>query len=346
MRKTATFLGFTGGLAGIGAHVYLLVGLLEQGGPASEEVKRLAVGIVLGIIGAIAALAMRASRPASVTLMFSMAALGLFPNPTSWAPAAALLLLASLLVLTGGRRTTWDRGGKTLVFVSVVLAAAVVIPFSLWPQESMALASELTSKSPTAVATNGTSTSVASVDTTTGVNAASPYGSVLYSDTRFGLTLSVPSGWAKVPGGSVADFRPKTYHIASFAEITGPTLNGAYLNGLNVKLLARSLNEDPPKELMRDSVQAFIDGGPEEYDYFMLLEPIRDSSVGGVPALAATARITWNERVLVKSVYTVMAGNCVYRIDVMTDDVYWDAYQDLFEQMLDSFAFAGSATTH
>jgi hypothetical protein len=51
MRKTATFLGFTGGLAGIGAHVYLLVGLLEQGGPASEEVKRLAVGILHGRAG-------------------------------------------------------------------------------------------------------------------------------------------------------------------------------------------------------------------------------------------------------------------------------------------------------
>ena len=52
--------------------------------------------------------------------------------------------------------------------------------------------------------------------------------------------------------------------------------------------------------------------------------------VGSVAALAATVRITWNERVMVKSVYTCIANHCLYRIDLQTDDVDWNGYQDLF----------------
>jgi hypothetical protein len=435
-------LGLAGGTAGVAVHAYLLAGLLQQADPASDEVKRLALGITLGVAGLAAALAVRASQPVSMAFLFSLGVLGFFPNLTTWAPAGALLIIAGTLVLldlrlpaaeptaraaarpaarsapqpatpaatfTGpdgtplhwsvvaryfkaeqparpqqapaapapvapntavlssavtGSQAIWSPRSRLLVIATVVTIAALVVPFSLWPQESTAVASELPNKAaanvafapgaaaPDAATPSTTSAAVSSTTSTTQaatlarvgpVDPSDPNAFVLFSDVRFGLTLSVPKDWAEVPASSLADYRPQVYHVVAFAEVKGTTLKGAYLDGLTVEMLAGSQSEDPPQELVQQSLQAFVDGGPGSYGYFKVLEPIHDATVGGVPALVTTVRITWNKRVMVKSVYTFIANHCLYRVDLQTDDVDWNDYQDLFDQVLASFAFtAGS----
>ncbi len=440
MRKVSLMLGLAGGAAGVGVHAYLLAGLLEQTAPASAEVKRLVVGIALGVAGLAAALAVRASRPVSAAFLLALGLLGLFPNPTTGAPAGALLIIAGTLVLLElrrhptepvarpaerpatpavtvagpdgaqlhwslvprylrggglvqtqqapavpalvepdapassteapgpadtGERAVWNPRSRLLVVVTVVAVAALVIPFSLWPQESVAAATESPTKAavnmaiaPGPAAPSGaapvagpesasttTSTTVVSALTRVGpVDPSDPSAFVLYSDVRFGLTVSVPSDWAEVPASGLADYRPQAYHVAAFAESKGPTLKDAYLNGLTVEVLAGSQTEDPPLELVKQSLQTFVDNGPGSYDYFKVLEPISESTVGGIPAQVTTVRITWNKRVLVKSVYTFIANHCLYRVELQTDDVDWNDREDLFEQVLDSVSFAAGST--
>jgi hypothetical protein len=434
IRKISLILGLAGGAASIAVHAYLLAGLLQQADPAPAEIKRLAVGITLGVAGLAAALAVRASQPVSMALLFSLGALGFFPNPTTWAPAGALLIIAGSLTLLDLRRLTvqpagpaavrptdpavtmadpegaplhwsvvarylrpqqplqhpassasaraagrapadpplssptaasrqalWSPRSRLLVIVTVVAVAALVVPFSLWPQESVAVASEPPTKAAVKVAaepsvtepysasaadSTTTSTTVAAALTRFGpVDPSDPSGFVLYSDVRFGLSLSVPKDWAEVSASSLADYRPQTYHVAAFAEVKGTNLDDAYLNGLTVAVLAGSQSEDPPQVLVQQSLQAFVDNGPETYDYFKVLQPIHDTTVGGVPALAATARITWDKRVMVKSVYTFIANHCLFRVDLQTDDVDWNDHKDVFDDILASFAFTAAGVT-
>jgi hypothetical protein len=76
----------------------------------------------------------------------------------------------------------------------------------------------------------------------------------------------------------------------------------------------------------------------------VVLDPIRATKVGGVDALVATVRITWNKRVMVKSVYCFIASHCLYRLDLQTDDVDWSGHQDLFKTILGSFTFEAGST--
>ncbi len=181
--------------------------------------------------------------------------------------------------------------------------------------------------------TASTTTLVTTLSEVGPTGTSSPTTFVLYSDVRFGLTISMPADWAELPASSLADYRADDYHLAAFADVSGPTRQDAYLNGLTVKVLAGSQTEDPPQELVRQTLQQFLDRGPSAYDYFKVVKPIRETKVGGVDALVATVRITWNERVMVKSVYTCIANHCLYRVDLQTDDADWTGYQPLFEQI-------------
>jgi hypothetical protein len=105
-------------------------------------------------------------------------------------------------------------------------------------------------------------------------------------------------------------------------------------------VLVYSRTEDPRLELMQQSLQQFVDQGPEWYDYFKVLDPVHEADIGGVPALSVTARITWNERVMVKSVYTCIANHSLYQIESHTDDIDWNNHQDPLDTVLASFTFA------
>jgi thioredoxin-like negative regulator of GroEL len=128
--------------------------------------------------------------------------------------------------------------------------------------------------------------------------------------------------------------------LATFADIDGPAHKGAFLNGITVDVLAGSQTEDPPQELVQQSLQRLLDQGPGSHEYYQALEPIHEVDIGGVTGLTATVRLTWNERVMVKALYLCIANHCLYQIGLQTDDVDWTTYEPLFGRVLDSFAFA------
>jgi hypothetical protein len=171
------------------------------------------------------------------------------------------------------------------------------------------------------------------------VDPADPDAFVLFSDVRFGFTVALPSTWAEVPGSALADYDPATYHLATFADIDGPRHNDAFLNGITVEVLAGSQTEDPPQELVQQRLKQALDLGSVSHEYYSVLEPIHDVQVGGAAGLSATVRLTWNERVMVKTLYLCIANHCLYVIGLQTDDVDWNVYQDLFEQVLGSVSF-------
>ncbi len=423
-------LGLAGGAAGLAVHAYMLAGLMAQSAPASEEVKRLAVGVALGAAGIAAVSALLVSRPAGITFMLSLAILGLFPNSLTWSPAAALMIVAGTLGLVELRRPvspdsaagngtvrpmtpapltdthdaplhwslaaryasampstqvaqapvtqhvqplpptvstgrgSWSLRSKALVGTTIVATALVVVPFSLWPQETVAAAQSLSDSggsvvaaaavTPTTGPTGKAATPAAlaverqsptSTTLVTTLSAVGPTGTtdpssfVLYSDVRFGLTVAMPADWAELPASSLGDYRAEKYNLAAFAEVSGPTHQGAYLNGLTIKVLAGSQTEDPPQELIHQTLQQLVDGGPATYDYFKVLKPIRETTVGGMAAAVVTFRTTWNDRVMMKSAYTLIANHILYLVEVQTDDADWTEYQSLFDRILGSFTF-------
>lgn len=268
-----------------------------------------------------------------------------------------------------------------MVIAAVLATAAVVVPFSLWPQEAKAAAFESTAAATTVAGPATTATAAAGSTTTTPpaastapagaapaagaaeqpggastttlptsltrvgpFDASDPGGSVLYSDVRFGLTVAVPASWAEVSPSSLADYNADAYHLAGFADLGAATLQNAYLNGVSIEVLAGSPTEDPPEDLMKQALQRILDQGPNSYDYFKVLKSIHSATVGSVAALSATVRFTWNKRVMVKSIYTLIASHCLYQIEVQTDDADWNAYQDLFNGLLASFTFPADTT--
>lgn len=439
-RRLSLLLGLAGGITGLALHAYLLIDVLLQSAPASADFKRFVVGVALGAGALAAVLAARFSRPVSVTFLFSLAVLGLFPNLFSWAPAAVLLIAAGALGVmelraaapqpiqqtkprsievapavsqsdTGGTSVHWSlaarrppgstpllesvrvptpsdegpapdsrdrtgreqgpgwgRGGKLLATVTVIATAVVVVPFSFWPQNTRAEATEgppltaaavvdLAKTSTTTTTTEGLvattappekqqePTSATTLVTTLAmvgpVDLSDPAGFVLYSDVRFGLTVAMPADWAELPASGLADYRPDEYHLAAFADISGPTHEDAYLNGLTIKVLAGSQTEDPPQELVHQTLQQLVAEGPSTHEYFKVVKPIRATTVGGFPAEVVTYRTTWKERVMMKSAYTFIAEHCLYQVEIQTDDADWAEYAELFKRILESFTFGG-----
>lgn len=430
VRRLSKLLGLAGGITGLALHAYLLTDLLQQSAPASTEVKRFAVGVGLGAAALAAVLAGRLSRPISITFMFSLAILGLFPNLFSWAPVAVLLIAAGVLGVmdlrqaaphpiprTDHRSTSaapavvqfgadgapvhwsltptyaarppagypvledigapppgqqgrgglkhepsWGRGGKLFAAVTVVATAAVVVPFSFWPQGSQADPAEVPRKAAAVVVPAQVTTDTHSdlVTTTTPpeqepetapttlvttlamvgpVDLSDPAGFVLYSDVRFGLTIAMPADWTELPASGLAGYQPDEYHLAAFADVTGPTHEGAYLNGLTIKVIAGSQTEDPPQELVHQTLQQLVAEGPATHEYFKVVKPIRATTVGGLPAEVVTYRTTWQERVMMKSAYTFIADHCLYQVEIQTDDADWADYKELFRRILESFTF-------
>jgi hypothetical protein len=271
----------------------------------------------------------------------------------------------------------WSPKGKSLAAGLIIAAAAVVVPFTWWPQDSVASAIEssataaaaVSASAPTAVSARSTtvsseppteSSAAVSADsgraaeegsptTTTTlpatfarigpVDADDPDAFVLFSDVRFGLTVALPATWAEVPASILADYDPATYHLATFADVDGPSHQNAFLNGITIEVLAGSQTEDPPWELVQQSLQRLLDLGPTSHEYYAVLEPIHEVEIGEVTGLAATVRLTWNERVMVKALYLCIANHCLYQIGLQTDDVDWATYEPLFDRVLDSFAF-------
>ena len=270
------------------------------------------------------------------------------------------------------RREPWGRKAKSLVTATVVAAAAVVIPLSLWPEESAAATSDSIRQTavvqvsqPEAAPTTdaapadgaadsqsaaSSSTSTSSTTSTTTLTRigpeepSDPQSSVWYSDIRFGLTMALPADWAELPASGLADYDPTAYHLAAFADGDGPTHKDAYLNGIDVRVLAGSQTEDPPQELPRDTLEQAIKDGPYVYDYFQVVRPIHEVQIGDTTGLAVTVRITWNKRVMVKSLQACIANHCLYLIVLQTDDADWEPYQPVFDQILGSFTFGPQST--
>ncbi len=241
-------------------------------------------------------------------------------------------------LLTDVDRVSWGIHTKILVAVTVVALAALVIPFSLMADIPVAA-------STSAERVTSTDTSLPAVTTTVvaetqGQNTAA----IAYSDTTRGLTITIPTDWAPVPPETLADYDADSEYLSGFAETTGPTLWGAHLNGLAIKVLAESAALELTPELAYQTAQRFVDTGTQSYDYFQVLTPVRESRVGSFDALLATARITWRDRVMVKSVIVFVAGERLYQIELQTDDADWAERQELFDDILDSVALAAGPT--
>ena len=273
-------------------------------------------------------------------------------------------------------RAPWSAGIGVLVIITVLALGGVVIPFSVMNWDSLEWSSWF-GDSNTVVTTPTTVVAAeeapvpdepAVVEAAAAIEEATPAvgetapeassatrtaalvplltaydedgeASVSYVNEETGLTITTPASWSPVAPDLLADCTDDSTYLTSMAETDGPTLSKVYLNGLVIRVLDVQEGEEIAPGLMMEAVQRFVDEGPETYDYFTVLTPRRESTVGGFYAQTATARITWNERVLVKSVYAFIARDRLYRVELQTDDVDWDDYQDLFENVLDSFVF-------
>ena len=299
------------------------------------------------------------AAPAGAPLHWSVA-----PYVKKAAPSEQPVAASAPNPAAPGHREGWSLKGKSLAAGLIIAVAAVVVPFSWSPQDTVASASQTptaaaarppastpsTTVPPTFSADIVTTAREELATTTTTLPATfarigpvdpdDPDALVLFSDIRFGLTVALPATWAEVPPSNLADYDPATYHLATFADIDGPAHKGAFLNGITVDVLAGSQTEDPPRELVQQSLQRLLDQGPGSHEYYQALEPIHEVDIGGVTGLTATVRLTWNERVMVKALYLCIANHCLYQIGLQTDDVDWTTYEPLFGRVLDSFAFA------
>lgn len=246
---------------------------------------------------------------------------------------------------------------------AVVLLAAIVVSLPVWSPgaaaessptgrvastPSSAPSSPSTSIVPEATTsaepepTSTTTTPVAPVDSA----AADLDGLVWYSDLDHGFTMAIPASWAEMAWSGLADHDSSPYHVVGFVDGAGPTIAGAYLDGIDVDVVVdQSLDESSLPALAQGLQQSLDAAAAARYDYFQLLEPVHVVMVGNAPGYSATVRVTWQGRVMVKAVYSCIADHRIYSLGFQTDDADWATYQDLFADIIRSFAFGSEATT-
>jgi len=234
-----------------------------------------------------------------------------------------------------GDRVPWSASVGLLVIITVLALGGAVIPFCVMNWESLDWSSWF----------GGSATEGSVAAEVVATETQDREASVSYLNAGSALTFVVPTGWDSASPELLADYQAGSAYLAAVAETAGPTLSGVFLNGMVVKVLDVPQGEDLVPGLAQKAAQTFVDGGLDSYDYFEVLTPTRESTVGTFYAQTATARITWNERVLVKSVYAFVAGDGLYQVELCVDDVDWGDYQDVFESILDSFALAEGAIT-
>ena len=96
--------------------------------------------------------------------------------------------------------------------------------------------------------------------------------------------------------------------------------------------------------LLEQALQQSIADGPAQYDYFQVLEPVHEVETGGAIGLSVTARVTWEERVMVQRLFVCTANHCLYQFSFQTDDADWDAYEPLFDDVVDTISFGPQAS--
>ena len=260
------------------------------------------------------------------------------------------------------REASWSRSCRGMAPATVVLLAAVVVSLPVWSPGAAADSSptvplagtpaSVPSAPPTRIVPE-TTTSVEPelTSTTTAVAspldsaAADPDGLVWYSDLNCGFTMAVPASWTEVAWSELADHESSPYHVVGFADTAGPAIAGAYLNGIDVDLVVDLGVDESSLPTLAQGLQQSLDAAAAEYEYFQVLEPVHQVTVGDVPGLSSTARVTWQGRVMVKAVYTCITDHRVYSLGFQTDDADWATYQDLFADIVRSFAFGSAATT-
>jgi hypothetical protein len=280
-------------------------------------------------------------------------------------PAPVTAPVSSSITTKG--EAPWSRMGKGLATATIVIAA-VVVSLPVWspgvsaePSSTTQLAESSTSlRSTTSTTAPETTTSTepeaptmttvttAAQDGSTppadSVTPTDPDGLVWYSDLDYGFTMGVPASWAEVYWNELADHESSLYHVVCFADTAGPSIMGAYLDGIDMEIVMDRRIDESWLLVMSQELQQTLDEAAAEYDYFQVLEPLHEVEVGGAPGLSATVRVTWKQRVMTQSMDVFVANHCIYQLGFQTDDGDWATYEKVFDDIIHSISFSPSDT--
>ena len=274
-----------------------------------------------------------------------------------WSEAAKLGIPSSPVTsVDTGREAGWSRSRKAGFAGIIVLAAAIVIPTSLWSSgsaaaplssanaqakpavaasSSAALPSSSSTTStllPTATATDP-STTPAPATTGTGL----PSGLALYTDAQREFRLLYPTGWKKTPYQKLGATGTDQYAAVGFANWKGPQVGGEYLDFIQV-----DVGED---QTMDSSMLPTVKAGMEQeqqylkngYKNFKVLEDPHQVMILGVPAFTQLCSFTLSGRTVVVAELGLIANGHGYDLQICVVKADWDRDQSLFQTIIQNF---------
>jgi hypothetical protein len=296
-------------------------------------------------------------------------------NGTSlhWSEAARLGLppVPTRPVMTA-KRDTWSPA-KTVGIVGVaIVAAAIVIPISLWSPWNPSAESEgtqrvATDSSPNTTAqppitSDSTSTTdraatTTTVPSTTTTVPTAPGALDTYSDSVRGFTMSYPTAWRNTDPGEVGErvFGSQArafdeeytdaYVAASFADWNGPTFNGCYLDYVWVEVWDDGRYDSSDLPEIQADFEDWLDDIADQYqnDDIQVIERAHERQIGEVRGFEQDWSYFLGGHTIVVRECVLIVDQSLYYLRLATVIENQDANGPLFDQILEDFLVTGGS---
>jgi len=324
-------------------------------------------GVLLIAGGVVACIALRqaGSRPTAAP------AAGLSPTgaPLHWSEAARLGIPATPRVVAPHPRgeERWSLARRTGIIAGGLIAAAIVIPLSVWPPTvagsaggqgsvgptTTVLSARATTTSPQPSSTDSPTSTTAPGHSSTSTTKAG--GLDVFSDAQRGISISYPATWRNTNPSEVGEriygganqARQRAFNdayvAAAFADWKGPTYDGCYLDYIWMEVYDDQPTKVSDLPKIRTNVQDYLDWLRQNFSDVKLLEPLREVQIGTATGFDYTWSFTVGQQKLMLTDCVLIANDTEYFLEFASVEKDWKRCHPIFNQILQTFMVRGSS---
>jgi hypothetical protein len=221
------------------------------------------------------------------------------------------------------------------VVLFVVVAVAVV--FVALPQSAPTTVSTVPRVSTPSAATTTASDAAKETTTTAGTESED---FLSYADPQGRFTMEYPASWTNTSQTKLASGSEDTYLAVGFADQSGPTQDGRFLDCFGVSATDSGLWDESRLPIVKQGMEQMLEETPPpEVTELKVLEPLRGVQIGDIPGYTVTLGYSYQGRSRVKIEYQFIAGKdlCVARFLAAEED--FEKLEPVFEEIVQSMRF-------